>query len=84
MQLGGAPMRKMAELYACLYAKEFPAQALLRLRPDIGTQACVVLEGGYFYPTPRKGKNSFSGAGECRKSTFWTPEAWVSIGGRTV
>ena len=45
MQLGGAPMRKMPELYACLYAKEFPAQALLRLRPDIGTQACVVLEG---------------------------------------
>jgi protein ImuB len=45
MQLGGTPMRNMPELYACLYAKEFPAQALLRLRPDIGSQACVVLEG---------------------------------------
>ena len=45
MQLGGPAMRRMPELYACLYAKEFPAQALLRLRPDIGTQACVVLEG---------------------------------------
>jgi protein ImuB len=38
-------MRIIPELYACIYAKEFPAQALLRLRPDIGTQACVVLEG---------------------------------------
>lgn len=38
-------MRKIPELYACVYAKEFPAQALLRLRPDIGSQACVVLEG---------------------------------------
>ena len=38
-------MRKLPELYACLYAKEFPGQTLLRLRPDIGAQACVVLEG---------------------------------------
>jgi protein ImuB len=38
-------MRRIPELYACLYVKEFPAQALLRLRPDIGSQACVVLEG---------------------------------------
>ena len=38
-------MSKLPELYACVYAKEFPVQALLRLRPDIGSQACVVLEG---------------------------------------
>ncbi len=33
------------ELYACLYATEFPAQALLRLRPGAKEQACVVMEG---------------------------------------
>jgi len=27
-------MSGQQELYACLYAKEFPAQALLRLRPE--------------------------------------------------
>ena len=34
-----------AELYACLHAKEFPAQALLRLRPELREQPCVVMEG---------------------------------------
>lgn len=34
-----------AELYACLYAREFPAQALLRLRPELREQPCVVMEG---------------------------------------
>jgi protein ImuB len=38
-------MSKSAELYACLYAKEFPAQALLRLRPELHSKPCVVLEG---------------------------------------
>jgi len=33
------------ELYACLYAAEFPAQALLRLRPELRDKAVVVLEG---------------------------------------
>jgi protein ImuB len=33
------------ELYACLYAREFPAQALLRLRPELKEQPCVVMEG---------------------------------------
>ncbi len=33
------------ELYACAYAAEFPAQALLRLRPDLAAQPVVVLEG---------------------------------------
>lgn len=33
------------ELYLCLRAPEFPAQALLRLRPQASDQACVVMEG---------------------------------------
>jgi protein ImuB len=33
------------ELYACLYVKEFPAQALLRLRPELRDQPCVVMDG---------------------------------------
>jgi protein ImuB len=32
-------------IYACLYAKEFPAQALLRLRPELRNTPCVVMEG---------------------------------------
>lgn len=38
-------MTKLTELYACVYAKEFPAQALLRLRPELRNQPCVVMEG---------------------------------------
>jgi len=38
-------MSQPAELYACLYAKEFPAQALLRLRQDLHSKPCVVMEG---------------------------------------
>ncbi|HTW78860.1 MAG TPA: hypothetical protein VME23_04855 [Terracidiphilus sp.] len=34
-----------AELYACLYATEFPAQALLRLRPNSKERACAVMDG---------------------------------------
>lgn len=33
------------ELYACLYAREFPAQAMLRLRPDLRPQPVAILEG---------------------------------------
>lgn len=33
------------ELYACLYAREFPVQALLRLRPELRQQPYVVMEG---------------------------------------
>ena len=33
------------ELYACLYAREFPAQALLRRRPELRNKPCVVIEG---------------------------------------
>jgi protein ImuB len=38
-------MTKPAELFACLFAKEFPAQAMLRLRPELRHQPCVVMEG---------------------------------------
>ena len=38
-------MIKPAELYACLYAREFPAQTLLRLRPELHRKPCVVLQG---------------------------------------
>jgi protein ImuB len=38
-------MTKSAEIYACVHATEFPAQALLRLRPELRDQACVVMEG---------------------------------------
>ena len=38
-------MSSNAEMYACLYAREFPAQALLRLRPEAKQQACAVMQG---------------------------------------
>lgn len=38
-------MNKPAELYACVYAQEFPAQAVLRLRPYLRDKVCVVMEG---------------------------------------
>jgi protein ImuB len=38
-------MTKPGEIYACLYAREFPAQALLRLRPALRNNPCVVMEG---------------------------------------
>ena len=28
-------MKRSAELYACVYVGEFPAQALVRLRPEL-------------------------------------------------
>jgi protein ImuB len=33
------------KLFACVYVAEFPAQALLRLRPDLKQQPVVVLDG---------------------------------------
>jgi protein ImuB len=36
---------KAAERYACVCVKEFPAQALLRLRAELRDRPCVVLEG---------------------------------------
>ncbi len=38
-------MNRPSELYVCLYAKEFPAQAMLRLRPVLRDKPCVVMEG---------------------------------------
>jgi len=38
-------MTKPPEVYACLFVKEFPAQALLRLRPELRDKPCVVMEG---------------------------------------
>lgn len=38
-------MSKPAEIYACLYAMEFPAQALLRLRSELRERPCAVMEG---------------------------------------
>jgi protein ImuB len=38
-------MTRPAELYACLYAKEFPAQAILRLRPQLRERPFVVMQG---------------------------------------
>lgn len=43
--MGGTKMTKLPELYACIYVKEFPVQALLRLRSDLHSQPCVVMEG---------------------------------------
>lgn len=34
-----------AGCYACVCAREFPAQALLRMRPDLRSRPCVVMEG---------------------------------------
>ena len=38
-------MTNLVQVYACLYAREFPAQALLRLRPELRDKPCVVMEG---------------------------------------
>jgi len=43
--MGGHPMNDVGELYACLYAKEFPAQAVLRLRPVLRERPVVLVEG---------------------------------------
>jgi protein ImuB len=37
-------MTKPAELFACLYVKEFSAQAMLRLRQELRDKPCVVME----------------------------------------
>ena len=42
--MGGATMSP-PELYACLYVKEFAAQAMLRLRPELREKPCAVMEG---------------------------------------
>jgi protein ImuB len=43
--LGRGEAGVSGELYACVHVAEFPAQALLRLRPDLRGEALAVLEG---------------------------------------
>jgi protein ImuB len=43
--MGRYPMNAPVELYACLLAREFPAQALSRLRLELREKAFVVIEG---------------------------------------
>lgn len=43
--MGRSEMTKLIELCASVYAKELPAQALLRLRPGLRNQPCVVMQG---------------------------------------
>lgn len=38
-------MNKQAPLFACLHIREFPAQAMLRLRPELRNKPCIVLDG---------------------------------------
>jgi protein ImuB len=42
--MGGTTMNS-SQIYACLYVKEFAAQALLRLRPELCEKPCAVMEG---------------------------------------
>lgn len=43
--MGGPHMSQHSELYACLYVREFPAQALLRLRPELRIRPFIVMDG---------------------------------------
>src|ERR1700677_252176 len=43
--MGRHSMNRAGELYTCLYAKEFPVQAILRLRPELRERPVVVVEG---------------------------------------
>ena len=38
-------MNRPAELYACVYVREFPAQGMVRLRPKLLAQPVAILEG---------------------------------------
>lgn len=38
-------MKAQQELYACVAVREFPAQAMLRVRPELRTQPCAILDG---------------------------------------
>ncbi|HEX3985722.1 MAG TPA: DNA polymerase Y family protein [Acidobacteriaceae bacterium] len=38
-------MNRPGELYACVYVREFPAQAMVRLRPELRERPVAVLEG---------------------------------------
>ena len=51
-----------SELYACVHAAEFPAQALLRLRTDLQTEPVAVLDG----PPPQETICSLNRHAVCR------------------
>ena len=36
---------KQHALYACIAVREFPAQAMLRLRPELRAESCAILDG---------------------------------------
>ncbi len=38
-------MNRPAKLYACVYVREFPAQAMVRLRPELRERPVAILEG---------------------------------------
>lgn len=38
-------MKPQRELYLCVAVREFPAQAMLRVRPELRLQPCVILDG---------------------------------------
>src|SRR5271167_3666444 len=44
-QLGDRGPRMSEQLYLCVHAAELPAQALVRLRPEIQSEPVAVLEG---------------------------------------
>jgi protein ImuB len=44
-RVGNREKRMSSDLYACVHAAEFPAQALLRLRTDLQSQPVAVLDG---------------------------------------
>jgi protein ImuB len=43
--MGCRSMKAQRVLYACVSVLEFPAQAVLRLRPELLEQACAILDG---------------------------------------
>ncbi|MGC9197799.1 MAG: DNA polymerase Y family protein [Acidobacteriaceae bacterium] len=45
VRTAGGNISPRSELYACIYLRELPAQALLRLRPELHDKPCVVLAG---------------------------------------
>jgi protein ImuB len=45
LEHGETRMNTAPSLYACVYAADFPAQALLRLRPELRSQPVAILEG---------------------------------------
>jgi protein ImuB len=43
--MGEPVMAAQVELYACLFVRDFPVQALLRLRPELRNRSVAVLDG---------------------------------------